>query len=183
MELIDILDENGNPAGVIKNRKEVHENGLWHRVVHIWILNSKGELLLAQRAAGKKTYPGFWGISCEGHISAGQSSVEGALRELKEELGLDFSQDDLTLLFKLKNKTITNNGTYFGNHFIDLYLIERDLNETGLHLQEEEVSAIRWIKYQELEQIYLRNDPGYKHYKESPQFFDFLRAKINTGIK
>ena len=54
-EYFDILDENGNKTGQTKLRSEVHRDGDWHKAVHIWIFNDKGEALekIVERAFGK----------------------------------------------------------------------------------------------------------------------------------
>ncbi|GEM_PF-5756921 len=67
----------------------MHEKGLWHKVVHIWIIDARGNVLIQKRGAYKKTYPNMWAMSCEGHVSAGDSSRETVLKELCEELGLN----------------------------------------------------------------------------------------------
>lgn len=54
MELIDVFDENNNYLGYSLDRKEVHEENLWHRHVSAWIMNYNGEILLQQRALDKK---------------------------------------------------------------------------------------------------------------------------------
>ena len=93
-EYFDILDENGNLTGKTKLRSEVHRDGDWHKAVHIWVFNRKGEVLLQRRAANKDSYPNMLDISCAGHLSAGDTSLEGALRELEEELGLKVVFED-----------------------------------------------------------------------------------------
>ena len=86
MELIDVLDEKRNNTGEILSREEVHKKGLWHKTAHIWVINSKGDILLQKRSPLKITSPNMWTTSASGHLSAGDSSIEGALRELKEEI-------------------------------------------------------------------------------------------------
>lgn len=51
-EIVDLLDETGKKLGKIK-KSLAHQNGAWHRVVHIWILNSKGQLLIQKRSKEK----------------------------------------------------------------------------------------------------------------------------------
>ncbi len=87
-EKIDILNEKGELTGEVRSKKEVHELGLWHKSNHVWILNSHGELLLQHRAEQKENHGGDWDISAAGHVSAGEISIQSALREIKEELGI-----------------------------------------------------------------------------------------------
>lgn len=68
MEYLDILDEKGNKTGEVKPRQEVHSKGYWHKGVHIWIINSKKELLVQRRSANKDVYPNKLYISVAGHV-------------------------------------------------------------------------------------------------------------------
>ncbi len=87
MEYIDIFDENNNPTGEIKEKVQAHEDGEFHRTAHVWVINDNNELLLQKRSASKKSHPNCWDISGAGHIREGESVIDGAIRELKEELG------------------------------------------------------------------------------------------------
>ncbi len=73
VEMFDVLDKNGNKTGDVKTKKELHENGLWHSAVHVWIYNSKGEILLQKRSMKVTNWPGRWDISVAGHIPAGET--------------------------------------------------------------------------------------------------------------
>ena len=75
MEYIDIFDENNNPTGIVKEKKQAHEDGDFHRTAHIWIINDKNEILLQYRSAEKDLYPNTWDCSFAGHIDAGESSI------------------------------------------------------------------------------------------------------------
>ena len=94
-EYFDLLDENGNKTGKIKLRAEVHRDGDWHKSVHRWIINNNGDILLQRRCATKDSNPNMLDISSTGHLSAGEYSLTGAIRELKEELNLDVNKEEL----------------------------------------------------------------------------------------
>ncbi len=176
MEILDILDENGGLTGERRYREEVHQKGLWHRVVHIWILNSRGEVLIQKRAARKLTYPNLWVMSCEGHLSAGDTANQAVIKELQEELGLHVEASELQFLMGYKRQSVTNNGTYFGNHFIDVFLVRRDLNIADLKLQEDEVAEVKWIKIDEMADRVRAKDPSFKDYPgQYPEIFDLLK--------
>ena len=88
MELLDVLDKNGKPTGKVKPRSEIHRDGDWHRAAHVWIMNSKSELLIQKRAATRKYHPNRWSVSVGGHVSENENSRTSVAREVKEELGL-----------------------------------------------------------------------------------------------
>ena len=115
MEYIDIFDENNNPTGQIKEKGKAHEEGDFHRTAHVWIINDKNELLLQKRSANKKSHPNCWDISGAGHIKAGESVIDGAIRELKEELGVEAEEKDLQYIATIKS---TKNPK---NNNLDLY--------------------------------------------------------------
>lgn len=86
-EILDVVNERNEVIGQME-RDKAHEDGLWHRHVHVFIFNSKGELLLQKRRGDLKSYPGAWISSASGHIETGEAPLRSAKRELKEELGI-----------------------------------------------------------------------------------------------
>ncbi len=93
MEYLDVLDEKGNPTGEKKSRTEIHRDGDWHQSAHIWIMNSKHELLMQKRSPNVENEPNLWDISSAGHIPTGANALDTAMREVREELGLILSSD------------------------------------------------------------------------------------------
>jgi isopentenyl-diphosphate delta-isomerase type 1 len=86
-EIFDVVDERDQVIGQ-RTRREVHQLGLRHRAVHVLIFNSRGELFLQKRSMKKDCFPGTWDSSASGHLDAGETYDDCALREVKEELGL-----------------------------------------------------------------------------------------------
>lgn len=152
-EYFDVLDENGNFTGKTKLRKEVHRDGDWHKAVHIWIFNKNGEVLLQRRAPNKDSYPNMLDISCAGHLSAGDTSIDGALRELEEELGLKVDKEELKLFdntFKIGRIYGTD---FINNEFNDLYYLFTDKTVDEMKFQEEEISEIFFVPFDKLEEM------------------------------
>lgn len=96
MELWDLYDKNRNLIGKTHTRGETMERGLHHLVVEIWTINSKGEVLLTQRHPSKNH--GLLWECTRGAVTAGESSLDGAVRELKEETGLIAKKENLILI-------------------------------------------------------------------------------------
>ena len=152
MEKLDILDEKGNKTGEIALKGDAHAKGLWHRAVHIWFVNSKGELLLQHRSASKRAYPSCWDISVAGHVSAGENSITSAIRETEEEIGLMLKPEDFILIGTLAKQDILNDRTYLDNEFEDIYIVKKDVEISSLKMQLEEVDDLRFISKEELQQ-------------------------------
>lgn len=86
MELWDILDADGNKTGRTVERGHPMAQDEYHLVVHVWIVNSKGEFLISKRTPNKP-FPNMW-ESGGGSATAGEDSLTAAIREVKEELGV-----------------------------------------------------------------------------------------------
>ncbi len=86
-ELAEYLDGRDRPLGIMP-LSEVHRQSLFHRSVLILVYNPQGKVYLQKRAASKSLYPGRYDVSASGHVQAGESRLEAAIRELDEELGI-----------------------------------------------------------------------------------------------
>lgn len=89
-ELFDVVDEQDRVIGQAQ-RSVVHERGLLHRAVHIFVFNQAGQLLIQLRSARKDEFPNCYTSSASGHLDAGESYAAAASRELNEELGMQLS--------------------------------------------------------------------------------------------
>ncbi len=86
-EIFDVCDQLDNVIGEAP-RSDVHRFRWLHRAVHIFVFNTRGELLIHKRAATKDECPSLHTSSASGHVSAGEDYDTAASRELQEELGL-----------------------------------------------------------------------------------------------
>ncbi len=87
-ELLDIVDDNDNVVGR-ETRSVVHERGLQHRGVHVFLFTSHGKLLVHQRNKDRKAYPSSLDCSVSEHVKAGEDYLTAAQRGLREEMGLE----------------------------------------------------------------------------------------------
>ena len=96
-ELVDVLDETGEKTGAVKPRSEVHRDGDWHRVFHLWVVREDGTLILQRRSRHKDLEPNKVDVTVGGHLEAGESTLD-ASREAEEELGLEVAPERLAFL-------------------------------------------------------------------------------------
>lgn len=87
-EMFDVVNERNEVTGQAP-RGEVHAKKILHRAVHIFVFNKHGELWLQQRSHLKDVHPQAWDSSAAGHLDAGEDYATAAVRELKEELGIE----------------------------------------------------------------------------------------------
>lgn len=150
MEMIDVLNEDGSQNGSVVSKKEVHEKGLWHRAAHVWFVNNKNEILLQKRQKNIESHPDKWDISAAGHLSAGDTKLQGALREVEEELSVELEEKDLIRIGEVRNESTQHEGKYINKEYVDIYVVCKDLPINDFVIQESEVSEVRYIPLGEL---------------------------------
>ena len=150
MELWDLYDEQRRLVGTDHIRGEELPDGCFHLVVHVWIKNSKGEYLISQRAADRPTYPLLW--ECVGgSVLKGETSLQGALREVKEEVGLDLEGSTGKIIFTKTRKVVDRVKC---NDIMDVWQFPYE-GEAHLELATtREVAQTRWASYQEIQQLW-----------------------------
>ena len=169
-ELMDICDENNNLTGVSKLKSDVYRKGLWHRSSHIWIYNSKGELLIQLRAKNKRLYPDMWDVSAAGGIHAGEDPLTAGLRETQEELGLNVKKDDMKFFRVVKHSNVFRDIK--NNEFSYVYFIKFDGDINKLKLQDEEVQKIKFLSVNDIEKE-LENHPE-KYVPHGDYWYDVI---------
>ena len=172
MEMFDVIDEDGMPTGLVKERGVAHREGALHATSHIWIArpNDKSgyDILLQKRSANKDSHPGCFDISSAGHIAAGDQPLASALRELKEELGIHATPEQL-VEFGVQYKNYQ--GEFYGKPFRDnqrsiLYLYKEPIETDKLKLQQSEIESVTWMDYKEALQAIRENTMKHCIYEE-----------------
>ena len=151
MEWLDIVDMDGNPTGEVGERTQARRKGIWHRASHVWLVrkyDQEIQVLLQKRSRNKDSYPGCYDTSSAGHIPAGSGYEESALRELKEELGVTASEEELHLCGR---RVIYHDEEFHGEMFVDrqiskVYFIWKDLEEKDFTIQKEELESVKWME-------------------------------------
>jgi 8-oxo-dGTP pyrophosphatase MutT (NUDIX family) len=166
MEKRDLYDENRELTGETVYKGEPIPEGKYIIVVLVYIQNSEGKFLIQKRSKLKDGKYATTG----GHVKSGETSVEGILSEVREELGLELNPDDLVL--------------YYGNHsaeqqvFWDDYYIKLDIDDISkLKLQEEEVESVKWATAEEMKQMMKDGEFLRNHYEEFEILLDWLEKQ------
>ena len=180
MEILDLYTADRQKTGRTMVRgEESTPKGFYRLVIHMCIFNKEGKILSQQRQTFKEGWPGKWDISVGGSAVAGETSQMAAERETFEELGLKLDLADVRPIITV----------HWENGFDDYYVIEKDVDLDSLHLQEEEVKAVRWSSKEEI--LQLIDDGQFVPYAKSmiELLFHFytrrssLQAGINEMIK
>ncbi|WP_338654206.1 NUDIX domain-containing protein [Lysinibacillus sp. Y5S-8] len=148
MEVWDIYDKNRKKTNKRHVRGTILAAEDYHIVVHVWIRNNKGEFLLTKRHHNKH-YPHLW--ECPGgSIVAGESSLDGGILEVKEEIGIH--------LLRANGQLIKSERRDHFNDFYDVWLFDQSFEISETILQEDEVIAIKWVTKSALEKMFHANN-------------------------
>lgn len=177
MELLDVLDKEGNKTGITKDKDEIYKTGEWFRSVHIWIINDNNELLLQKRSPFKTTYPNLWAVSVSGHVISGESSIETVIREIKEELNLDVNKEECKYLFTIRRQNIFANC--INRVYDDVYLLKLNIDINNTKIQESELKEIKYFNIDYLKSALYDNDPRFVPLDlEKEELFNYLESNI-----
>lgn len=135
----DLYDVNGNLTGKTYFKGDKIPKGYYPMVVMIAIQNMEGKFLMQKRSLKKG---GDWGVT-GGHPKSGESCKEGILTEVKEELGLDFSNNEIEEF----NRGCDGKDCYV------MYYTKTNLNLKDITIQEEELSKVAWFSMEELQEM------------------------------
>ena len=174
MEYIDLFDQDNNPLNISKEKIQAHQDGDFHRTAHIWIINDNIELLLQKRSASKKSHPNCWDISGAGHIRAGENVLDGAIRELREELGVIAKKNDLQFIATIKSTKNPKN-----KEFQYVYLLKCNNKIEDYVFEDNEVSEVKYVFYEKLEKMVEKRIEGLLiHEDEYKKLFEYIRKNI-----
>ena len=160
MEIWDILDKNGRRTGktIIRGTRGLGK-GEYHLVVHIWIVNDRGEFLIQKRSDKRPLMPGEWAAT-GGSAFSSESSRHAAARELNEEMGIRLGRKDLKLVKRMLRKF----------SLTDIWAARCNVDVDNLNLQTEEVAKAKWVSADELKTM-IRNGEFHNYGKD---YFDLV---------
>lgn len=138
-EVFDVVNERNEVIGQ-RTRGEVHREKLLHRAVHIFVINSRGKIYLQQRSHLKDVSPLKWDSSAAGHLDAGESYADSAVRELKEEIGIDVEATELAAEIPAGDNT--------DHEFVELRLAKHD---GPIRCLPEEIACGEWFTPEDID--------------------------------
>ncbi len=159
---IQIVDGQDRLVGV-KERSEIDRKTDIYRVSALWLTNTKGQTLLAQRASTKREDPSKWGPAVMGTVEQGETYESNIYKEAKEEVGLEGVRF---------TKGVKMYFTYPGNHFDQWYFATLDRDISGFVRQPAEVDALEWVDIERLK----------KELKTNPDKYIGSMAQIVEGL-
>jgi isopentenyl-diphosphate Delta-isomerase len=145
-ELLDIVNENNQVIGQ-EEREMIHQTGLWHRGIHIFLFTPERKLLVQQRSLHQKLSPGTLDCSVSEHLLAGESYLDAARRGLREELGIEPIPIKSRIQFKMN---------YGPNDNLISTLYEGIINSDKTKIDLNEVANIMYYSLPELQELLLQ---------------------------
>lgn len=143
MEFWDVVDKDGIRTGktVVRGKRGLGK-GEYHLVVHVWLMNDNGEILIQRRSDDRPLMPGQWAAT-GGSVFSREGSRHAATRELFEELGIRLHRRDLKLVKRmLRRFSVT-----------DMWCARCNAPISSLVLQKEEVADAKWVTMDELKKM------------------------------
>ncbi len=152
MELLEVLNEDGETTGKVLDKNEIHKYGKYHKEVALMLLNDKGEILLQKRASTKEIEPDKWAWH-GGHVIVGETCIEAIIREVKEEIGITLTEKQIKPLVKLKSDKFPN------RHYTIAYYSICNLNIDDFSIQKEELSQVKWFSFKKFKDMIYNGHP------------------------
>lgn len=159
MEYLDIYDENQNHIGK-EERNVVHRDALWHKTVHCWLYDKKGNVYFQIRRKEGKLY-----TTASGHILAGETVKQGFGREIEEEIGIKVNIDEAKLVdvVKFMLDKVKDDGSIFRDRaFANVYVCEYEGDEVNFNFDDSELAGLVRVNASETLEL-LKNENGKIH--------------------
>lgn len=164
METIDLYDKNKNKLNktFVRKKDTLLENE-YYLLEQAWIVNDEGKILLTQRGLNK-SHGGMWEATA-GHVKAGETDMEGILREIKEEIGIILKNSDLNFIKSLIIKQA----------ILDIWLARKNIKLSDIKLRENETIDVKYVSFEEFKEMYNNKEIV----QNLDYFFDIYEQYIN----
>ena len=140
----DVLDESGHRTGQQLDLKTIHKQHLWHEVVNVWVMNSRGELLMQLRGKDMELSPNVWDVTIGTHLRPDEEPVIAGIRALKTELGIEIASEEFKQLFNILSANPMPNGTTH-NVLGHVYMVQKDVDIDSLTYDQNKIATLAWV--------------------------------------
>lgn len=156
-ELMDVYDKDKNITGKVINRDNIDDlkDNEYIITVHCFIINLYNEILLTQRSLNKNR-GGKW-EETHGGLRSGEKSIDGIIRELQEEIGIDIQPNELKLIKTLKRK----------NKFRDIYILRKDIPLNSIKYSDGEVMNCKYVSLNDFKLMIEKNECTFEKFEET----------------
>lgn len=163
MELIDLYDENKKLTGETIYKGKIVPKGCYYITVIVFIQNSKNEFLIQKRVKEKD---GKWATT-GGHPVSGETSKQGIITEIKEELDVNVVEKNIKLFKTIKTE----------DDFVDIYYLKEDINIKKIKIQKEEVEDVKWATIDEINELIKNGSFSGSHTEFFELCLEYLKLK------
>ena len=144
-EFFEIFDEQNQPLYFTKARHEVHRDGDWHRTIQVFVVNEREQVLCNLRSRDKDVYPAFWDISVGGHMAPGEHSLQAAVRELFEELGICLQPQELRFVTHFSLDGFDDSTCHTDREHATIFLYKTHLTASDFRIAADEIDALEFF--------------------------------------
>ena len=146
MEKINIYDKNKRLLDKITDRHNIIDNE-YELCVHCFIMDENGKILIQKRSMNKKYQPGKWTV-CGGGVELGEEVHAAAIREVKEEIGINILEENLEFILSIKRNEF----------FLDVYLARQNYDINEIKIDKNELSEVKAVTIEELKNMIENNE-------------------------
>jgi isopentenyldiphosphate isomerase len=143
-DMYEVLDESGHRTGKLLELKTIHEQELWHEVTNVWVMNTKGELLMQLRGHDMELSPNVWDVTIGTHLKPGEEPVLAGVRALITELGIEIASEEFKHLFNILSANPMPNGM---THKVlgHVYMVQKDVDIASLQTDSAKIAQLAWV--------------------------------------
>lgn len=163
-EICDVYNIDGDKTGAIFIRGESLCEGEYQLFTNVWIINKNLHVLIQKRSESKKISPNIWATH-GGCVGTNETSLNGCIREAYEEIGIVVNPKDIKPLTRIIGEQL----------IMDSYIVMQEFDISAAVLQIEEVSDIKWVSLDELDQMV--ESKCFYNYQELPSVINFISNK------
>lgn len=165
VELRDLYDNNNNLTGEKCIKGEHIPDDKYIKVVTLFLYNNNDQILLQKRSKEKG---GKYGL-ISGHPKTGETSTQGMVKEVKEEMGIDINDKEIELFHTEKTK----------HQLFDFFYMKKDLDLSNSVLQKEEVDDIQWFSMDQVDQL-IKNEEFFENHVEAMDIIKEYKKENNV---